>query len=87
MPVTVLCFCVLFGVVDVISCYVCTLFRVQCSPLYLFLLPNQERLTALMHAAANGHSDCVRLLLESGVDANAVNRVRAILFHFAVSFV
>ncbi len=39
-----------------------------------------------MHAATNGHSDCVRLLLESGADANAVNLVRIILFHFAVSF-
>ncbi len=36
--------------------------------------------TALIHAAWSGHSDCVRLLLESGVDKDVKNNVRSMSF-------
>ena len=36
----------------------------------------QDGSTALIIAAANGHADCVRLLLDAGADANARDGVR-----------
>ena len=51
----------------------------------LIFLPMQRELTALMLAAKNGHSDCVRLLLERGANAKAASRVRIIpLFIFPI---
>jgi ankyrin repeat protein len=53
---------------------------------------------ALIYAAGNGHADCVRLLLDSGADSNARNKVRVggsfagyllishILYHFFAAF-
>ena len=46
----------------------------------------QDGSTVLIHAAANGHTDSVRLLLESGADMEAKNDVRIMhnvqsLFH------
>ena len=35
----------------------------------------QNGYTALMYAADNGHTDCVRLLLNSGADKSAKNKV------------
>jgi ankyrin repeat protein len=32
--------------------------------------------TPLIHAAENGHADCVRVLLDAGADKDAVNEVR-----------
>ena len=39
----------------------------------------QDGSTVLIHAAANGHTDSVRLLLESGADMEAKNDVRVIV--------
>ena len=36
----------------------------------------QDGLTALMRAAANGHAECMRLLLDAGTDKEAKNNVR-----------
>ena len=37
--------------------------------------------TALICAAAEGHIDCVRLLVESGADAKATDNVRDMLLY------
>ena len=37
----------------------------------------QGRWTALIYAAAEGHADCVRLLLDAGADKDAKDQVRA----------
>jgi hypothetical protein len=37
----------------------------------------QEGFTALIAAAREGHSDCVRVLLDAGADKNATDKVRA----------
>ena len=39
---------------------------------------NQNGNTALILAACVSHSDCVRLLLESGADKEATNNVRVL---------
>ena len=39
----------------------------------------QHRLTALILTAANGHTDCVRLLLGAGADHGATDDVRRVL--------
>jgi hypothetical protein len=36
----------------------------------------QDRWTALICAVANGHADCVRLLIDAGVDKDAKDDVR-----------
>ncbi len=36
----------------------------------------QSGLTAVMYAAAHGHLDCARLLLDAGADKNAKDNVR-----------
>lgn len=46
----------------------------------------QDGSTVLINAAANGHADCVRLLLESGADMEAKNNVRAAVAHARVWF-
>jgi hypothetical protein len=38
----------------------------------------QNGWTALIHAVKSGHADCVRLLLETGADKKAKDRVRVI---------
>jgi ankyrin repeat protein len=37
--------------------------------------------TPLLHAAENGHADCVRVLIDAGADKEAVNEVRCFSFH------
>ncbi len=39
---------------------------------------SQSEYTALMFAAARGHADCARLLLDAGADKNAKNEVRRV---------
>ena len=41
----------------------------------------QEACPALILAASNGHTDCVRLLLEGGADKEARDNVRDIQFY------
>ncbi len=38
----------------------------------------QGKNTALMHAASNGHSECVRVLVEGGAELNALGNMRDI---------
>jgi ankyrin repeat protein len=40
------------------------------------LTRTQSGCTALIYAAANGHADCARLLLDAGADKNAKDVVR-----------
>ena len=44
---------------------------------HIWLRRAQRRYTALIYAAANGHADCARLLLDAGADTYAKNTVRA----------
>ncbi len=47
------------------------------------LIPRvQDGCTALMHAAAKGHTECVRLLLDDGADKNAQSNVRDLSHRF-----
>ncbi len=43
----------------------------------MFFARAQNGMTVLMHASYSGHADCVRLLLDSGADANAKDRVHS----------
>ena len=47
----------------------------------------QKGITVLMHAAAKGHTECARLLLDAGADANASANVRVCVCRTAESAV
>jgi ankyrin repeat protein len=48
-----------------------------------YLLRLQDGETALIWAAQNGRADCVRMLLQSGADKDAQDKVRALTICFA----
>jgi hypothetical protein len=50
---------------------------------HIMFVPKQRgKNTALIFAAERGHVDCVRLLLEVGVNKEAKNRVRCLIIQF-----
>ena len=43
---------------------------------HVYVIRTQDGDTALMWAAANGHTDCVRALVGAGANKDATNKVR-----------
>ncbi len=58
--------------------------RLRVIAAYLFQI--QDGCTALIWAASNGHTDCVRLLVEGGADKDAKSTVRHWAHLFTVCF-
>jgi hypothetical protein len=72
-------FCVLRAHLDliilrVVSCVLCALAAALCIACPEF--DSKVGLTALMRATAEGHADCVRLLLDASADKEAKDNVR-----------
>ena len=50
----------------------------------LIVFTPQSGDAALMLASRNGHTDCVRLLMESGADKDAKNKVRGVTYRLQI---
>lgn len=50
-----------------------------CHALWHSNILSQDGLTSLLYSVENGHTECVRLLVESGADKEAKNDVRDML--------